>query len=216
MVFFEKSQPAPACLEKEKLKKSGTYRCDAVVEQLKEDFKNKCYICEQKAPTSINVEHFESHRGNRDKMFDWNNLFYVCTHCNNTKGDAFDGILNCTIETDQVDSVLKYRLDPFPKERVEIIALSNEPKTFRTKDLLLAVYNGTTAQKKLEANNLRVLLTTEIKHFNDLLARYKKTEDEAKKMRLKTKIEKHLDNDSPFTAFKRTIIQEDDILKVVF
>ncbi len=44
MVFFEKSQPAPACLETEKAKANGDYKCDVTLNRIKEDFKNKCYI----------------------------------------------------------------------------------------------------------------------------------------------------------------------------
>jgi len=80
MIYFEKSQPAPECLEKEKSKKSGNYKCAGVLKRLKDDFKNKCYICESKAPTTINVEHFKSHQGDSDLKFDWNNLFWSCGH----------------------------------------------------------------------------------------------------------------------------------------
>ncbi len=76
MVYFEKSQPAPPSLLLEKNKNSGTYRTAEVIARLDKDFYSKCYICGQKNPTTINVEHFMPHRGDRDLMFDWNNLFY--------------------------------------------------------------------------------------------------------------------------------------------
>ena len=84
MLYFEKSQPAPDCLEQEKLKKNGDYKCGDVLDRLKADFKNKCYICERSKPQSINVEHFRPHCGDRDLKFSWNNLFWACSHCNNT------------------------------------------------------------------------------------------------------------------------------------
>lgn len=40
----------------------------------------------------------KSHKGNLDLKFDWDNLFLSCKHCNNTKGDRFDNILNCMDE----------------------------------------------------------------------------------------------------------------------
>jgi len=58
MVYFEKSQPAPACLAEEKTKTSGDYKCGDVLRRLAADFKNKCYLCEHKRPTNLNVEHF--------------------------------------------------------------------------------------------------------------------------------------------------------------
>ena len=62
MVNYTKSQPPPASLAIEKAKgKSGKYNEADVLERLEADFYNKCYICEQKAPIAINVEHLVSH-----------------------------------------------------------------------------------------------------------------------------------------------------------
>lgn len=56
MINVEKSQPAPECLALEKLKKDGDYGCKDVRLRLKHDFFNKCYICEEKAPSSIVIK----------------------------------------------------------------------------------------------------------------------------------------------------------------
>ena len=48
MVKVERSFPAPASLEVEAKKPSGSYSEQDVVEQLKKDFHDKCYICEIK------------------------------------------------------------------------------------------------------------------------------------------------------------------------
>ena len=37
MVYFEKSNPAPVCLEVEKAKANGDYKCDNVLEKIKTD-----------------------------------------------------------------------------------------------------------------------------------------------------------------------------------
>lgn len=79
MVYLEKSQPAPDCLETEKAKAYGDYKCKNVLERIKTDFKNKCYLCEYKEPVAINVEHFRPHEGDKDLKFDWNNLFWSCS-----------------------------------------------------------------------------------------------------------------------------------------
>ena len=69
MLFFAKSQPA------------GDYKCGDVLELLKNDFKNKCYICECKESLiSRNTEHFIPHKGDKNLKFDWNNLFWSCSH----------------------------------------------------------------------------------------------------------------------------------------
>ena len=67
MVYFQKSQPAPNI--------SRNYNTPEVLQRLKQDFKNKCYICEQKEATNINIEHFIAHQGDDSLKYDWNNLF---------------------------------------------------------------------------------------------------------------------------------------------
>lgn len=46
MVKVESSTPAPESLVVEKKKADGKYDKPDVVERLKKDFNNKCYICE--------------------------------------------------------------------------------------------------------------------------------------------------------------------------
>lgn len=48
MVKIERSFPAPASLQAEAKKISGSYEKSDVIAQLKKDFHNKCYICELK------------------------------------------------------------------------------------------------------------------------------------------------------------------------
>ena len=58
------------------------------MKQLKKVFFGKCYICEIKPVQDPQVEHLYPHKGNIDKKFDWNNLFYSCSHCNNVLEDG--------------------------------------------------------------------------------------------------------------------------------
>jgi len=213
MIYHAKTQQTPSSLITEKAKASGTYRCKDVLDQLKADFKNKCYICECKEPTSINVEHFKPHKGNRDLEFDWNNLFYCCAHCNNTKlaQTKFDSILNCTVEADGVDSKIKYYLKPFPKEKVDIIADVDEEKVKNTVGLLQEVYNGTTPLKLIESANIRNNILKEIREFQNLLCNfYDDSYDLEERDAFKGKIIRHLKPVSNFTAFKRWIIKENE------
>ncbi len=217
MVFFEKSQPAPDCLEIEKNKKSGDYKCGNVLETLKNDFKNKCYICEDKAPTTINVEHFVPHKGNKNLEFEWNNLFWACGHCNNTKLDNYTPILNCTDKNEEIETKIKYIFSPFPAEEPQFVALDNSQKTLLTRNLLNAVYNGTTLLKNIEASNLRDKLLDEIMNFQKSLLKYHKSGDlQDIKQDALTEIRLHLSKQSAFTAFKRQIILNNDMLKRLF
>lgn len=212
MVNFDKTQPAPTSLATERLKKTGNYGKQDVYDQLLLDFKNKCYICEQKAPTSINIEHFEAHQGDVTKKFDWNNLFFACGHCNNTKGAQFENILDCTNPDHDVVNWMHYTIKTFPKETVEIKAKSSmvgNPTIVQTTiDLLLAVYNGKpTANKQAQADNLRRLLLQETGVFIQLLNRYYTNNvEQNEKNSLIRQIRKHLSTASAFTAFKRWII----------
>ena len=102
VVKIERSFPAPASLSVEKKKPSGSYTKPDVIDQLHQDFHGKCYLCEIDELQSIQVEHLKNQDGgkNRDHMFDWNNLFLSCPHCNNVKNQNKykDRILNCCEE----------------------------------------------------------------------------------------------------------------------
>ncbi|MHA8102888.1 HNH endonuclease [Aquirufa nivalisilvae] len=217
MVYFEKSQPAPDCLELEKAKANGDYKCTEVLERIKNDFKNKCYICEYKEPVTINVEHFRPHKGDKNLKFDWKNLFWSCSHCNNTKLDNYQTILNCTDSSHEVEKKLKYIFNPFPYEKVQIIELDNSNETLLTKDLLLDVFNGTTKLKTIESANLRNKLLEEIMNFQRLLCEYfRDTNTQDDREYFLIKIRGHIHRGSNFTSFKRWIILENEKLKNEF
>ncbi|WP_299135224.1 HNH endonuclease [uncultured Tenacibaculum sp.] len=217
MVYFEKTQPGPNCLEVEKLKVNGDYKCENVLELIKDDFKNKCYICEYKEPVTINVEHFRPHEGNNELKYSWDNLFWSCSHCNNTKLAKYGNILNCTDINDEVEKKLKYIFKPFPFEKVEIVELDNSVETIQTKNLLLEVYNGTTKLKTIESSNLRNKLLNEIMNFQELLCDYfSDTNTLEDKEYYLIKIKGHLNRGSNFTAFKRGIILDNEVLKLKF
>lgn len=212
MVYFEKTKPAPASLSSR-----TSYREEDVIERLESDFKNKCYICELKNPVSINVEHFIPHRGDKELKFDWNNLFYSCSHCNNTKEMLGQGeLLNCTCEDDRVDERISYRVNPFPELEVlidEVLPVDQtyEERVKNTIVLLKAVYNGyNTPIKKRESTNLRKCLMDEIIKFQMLLLKLSSSNIDSEQ--IKEQIEKELSNDSAFTAFKRWIMKDSSVI----
>jgi len=165
MINLEKSQPSPPCLETEKEKAYGDYKCGQVLQRLYNDFHNKCYICEYKAPSSINVEHFIPHKEDKNLKFDWDNLFLACAHCNNVKLVKYDNILNCTNPLHLVEDWIEYEMKPYPKEKVKITALRNEKIVHQTVELLDKVYNGHTPLKELKSANIRQKLLEEIRDF---------------------------------------------------
>lgn len=99
MVKIERTMPPPRSLALEKEKASGSYTCEDVISQLEQDGHGKCYLCETDELQSVQVEHLRAHHGGKDKdrKFDWNNLFYSCGHCNAVKNQRKydDRILDC-------------------------------------------------------------------------------------------------------------------------
>lgn len=223
MINVKKSQPAPVCLTSEKKKASGSYKCGDVLERIQADFHNKCYLCEQLAPTDIHVEHFIPHKGDIDLKFDWANLFFCCSHCNTTKGTSVGPFLNVTETTHLVDSWISYKISITSgvsslKERVELEGVKNSIEIRKTRDLLDAIYNGAqTPTKRLEAGNLRQQILKEIQTFHGLLKEYRDINNPILfREDRKRKIIKHLHPGSAFTAFKRWIIRNNETLMQEF
>jgi hypothetical protein len=217
MVYFEKSRPGPDCLAVEKAKKSGTYRCGEVGDRLKSDFKNKCYLCEFHAPTTINVEHFVPHRSkNRDLEFDWDNLFFCCGHCNGTKSSKpkYDDILNCTKVEESPDRHIRFGLIGINATPI-FAAITEEVKVHHTIDLLVEIHAAETMIRKLEAENLVAWLQKEIRKFYKRIDRWFDATDEEKAQH-RLEIISHLQNTSAFTAFKRWIVRDDEMLFAEF
>lgn len=205
MVYFSKSLPAPTI--------TSSHNTREIIDRLKEDFHNKCYICEEKSPKNINVEHFVPHKGNSILRLDWNNLFFSCAHCNNIKLEVYDNLLNCTILTDNVDTDIHYYCKPMPKEMPIFNIISTSAKALQTRDLLEKCFNGEhTGQKKLEGSNLRSLLLKEIRIFQELLFDYEENPDNSYLIKIKY----HLSNKSAFTSFKRWIVKDNEYLRQEF
>ncbi|MCA9196207.1 MAG: HNH endonuclease [Planctomycetales bacterium] len=180
--------------------------------RLAEDFKNKCYICEFKDPPSINVEHFVPHQGNSDLKFSWDNLFWACSHCNNTKLAKFGNLLNCTNKDDHVELRIKQKCNPFPHETVVLEALDQDPRTIETRNLLNDVYNGTTKLKTMEAANIRNALVHELHEFQQLLIFFAGIKPFKNHDFLLEQIKGHLSQDSAFTAIKRWTVRDNPTL----
>lgn len=99
MVLVERSYPAPKSLAAEALKKGGSYSKPDVVERLRRDFHDKCYICELKGLQDPEIEHLLPHANGHyhARKFDWDNLFWSCGHCNRVKNRTVysEGVLDC-------------------------------------------------------------------------------------------------------------------------
>lgn len=210
MIHLKKSKNVPPSLVVEKRKASGTYRMDDVLSQLKTDFKNKCYICETKDLTSLNVEHFIAHEGNIDLKFDWDNLFLSCAHCNNLKSNKFNNLLNCTSEEYNIDERIKCVCTPF--RFMEIEPLDDDAKTIETVRLLQDVYNGTTPLKKLESSNLMKSVWAELNELIDLIQEYYCSEVGESREYLTILLRNRLSRASAYASIKRWFVKESPVL----
>lgn len=222
MVNFTKSEKVPASLAIEKAKPSSeNYRSRDVVAQVADDFFDKCYLCEDKNVKDINVEHFEPHKGDRDKMFDWRNLFFACSYCNNIKSDtektdAVIPLLNCTDNsTNLLDSIqLRVDVSKLPEKHFIVKATSNDEKTLNTAILLHKIYNEKpkpTALKERGALNLRKRIIEHLIEFEDLITEYKL--NVISKDFVKRKLIRQLQTDTAFTTFKVWLVRENDELQ---
>ena len=202
----EKAEKAIESLRREKAR-SGSYNTPEVNAALREMFHGKCYICENKQITSYQIEHLVSHRGNADLKYDWNNLFLACAHCNNTKLDKYEPIIDCTKEN--VEALIAFRRTGYfgTDEKLLFEKLDDRIEVENTIKLLQEVYYGPTPQKKMESTILRRMLRKELSAFKEYVREYHEAEDEEKED-LKYLLQKELRDSSPFAAFKRWLIRD--------
>jgi hypothetical protein len=65
MFNVDRVAPAPASLNK------NQYNTKDVVDILEPMFHGKCYLCEQDELTDPEIEHFDPHKGDVTKKYDW-------------------------------------------------------------------------------------------------------------------------------------------------
>lgn len=205
-MYFAKTQPGPSkklLAQKNKDKTNKSYDIPGVREQLAKDFYDKCYICGFES-TSMRIEHFRPHRGNRDKMFDWKNLFYACEHCNSLKSDGFETLLDCT-KIKAIDELIEFSYDPGKGNRQKILITDVDSKSPDTVELLQLVFSAkNTPTKKQGAKLLEKKLGVALRDFRKINAAYNKDPNKANEALLKHEV----NNQSEFAAFKRWLVKK--------
>jgi len=202
----DKSRKAVESLRKAKAT-NASYNTPEVNAALREMFHGKCYLCENKQSTSYQIEHLISHHGNTELKYNWNNLFWVCAHCNNTKLDKYEPIIDCTKKN--VEEAIAFRKKGYFGTEEELVFDQLEPnvETENTIHLLQDVYYGTTPQKEVEGKILRRTLRKELSQFKEYVREYQEAEEEEKED-LKCLLKQQLGDSSPFAAFKRWLIRD--------
>lgn len=211
MINIARSQPVPACLDLEKTKANGSYKCGDVVGRIHDDFHGKCYLCEENDLHDRQVEHLIAHKGDLNLKFDWENLFLSCSYCNNVKNKEryHRGLLNCTDPSQNVLEIIKLEyLANDLRGQVSVVSNSNSADALKTRDLLEEIFVGNTETQKLNADSKKKKVEKEIKKFTDLLLEYYKYETGAvEKLTLQQRILQQLSLSAPFTAFKYWIMK---------
>lgn len=203
MIYFAKTQPGPTQALRAQ-QASGSTNCDiaGVRSQLESDFYDKCYICGFES-SSMRIEHFRPHLSDRDRMFDWNNLFYACEHCNSLKGSSYTGLLDCT-HTTKIDDLIEFKYDPTKPIRKKITITdigSNSPDTVELIQVVFSAQN--TPTKKAGAKLLERKLSIALRDFQKVVAQYNKNQSPANEALLRHEV----NNQSEFAAFKRWMVK---------
>ncbi|MEI4964267.1 hypothetical protein [Aeromonas caviae] len=210
--MFNVSRPAEA---PKSLAERRSYSEEDVLNKLREIFYDKCYLCEIKDPTSINVEHFYAHQGNLDKKFDWNNLFYVCGRCNNIKLAKYNNLLDCTNNDVDVFRLIK-QLPPHTPYQSKIIIepMAADDKTIETADLLDEIFNTEkTINKKITGKYLRKKVFHKYNRFLELVNEYLDDElPQERKDEALVRLQVLMSRKQEFSAFIRWVVLEDEYL----
>lgn len=207
MFNVDKNINIPKSLAREKLI-NGRYSCDDVITQLKNDFFEKCYLCEAKlCDNEITIDHFMAHLGDTNKKFNWANLFLCCRHCNNIKDSVYNNsrakdntnILDCTNSEDKVYDWIEYGFKQFPKPEVVINEKNDAVKVKNTINLLNKIYSENRNSKTRTAGAwvIKNKISGEMAEFITCLEHDPHS----------SKVRDSLSRTSPFSAFKRQIIK---------
>lgn len=206
MVKIRRSFPAPESLAQEAEKASGKYDKPDVIARLKEDFHNKCYICEMKDLQDPNVEHLYPHKNGKylEKKFDWENLFWSCGHCNSIKNNSKydEGILDCCKQ--EPERYLYFRIE---NNDVSIEVIDPEDEMLkRTALLVRETFSLKNTGMRIYASDERLRLLQ--KEMNLLYKQLEKLhKDPDSKVALRT-VRSLLRRESAFAAFKRCYVRE--------
>ena len=206
MVKVTRNYPAPKSLAIEKAKSSGRYDKPDVIEKLKQDFNDKCYICEMKGLQDPVIEHLLPHKNGEyiDRKFDWDNLFWSCGHCNGVKNrKEYDvGIIDCC----KRDPEQLLMFDLVEDDVVVCPLAENDKEATLTAKLIYEVFNIQNTGMRIQRSKHRLQkLQEEMNSFYKLLDKYKKFPGNK---RHKTMIKVNLQRESAFAAFKRAYIRK--------
>jgi len=182
------------------------YTDKAVKEQIKKDFFHKCYLCEEKTPRHLEVEHFYPQSSFPEKKHDWDNLICICEKCNKIRPKKIntgeeDAVLNpCK---DDVEKLIQLRYNCVDYS----VSVSSGAATTiinNTIGLLHRIHNGADSLS-YSFIDLRKLIAAELTELEEEINNLSIYNLEAV---FTKRIQKRLSRQSAFTAIKKTFILE--------
>lgn len=205
MIKIDRNPVPPPSLAVEEKKTKGVYNKPDVIQRLKEDSHDKCYICELGGLSDPEVEHLKPHYGRTisERIFDWNNLFYVCPHCNNIKKESKydDKIINCCKEDPE-----KMLEQCYEEGHVNVHNIVDEERAFMTADLIQECFEKRNTGIREAACQHRIdRLADEMNILYKTLEKYKKNPEV---LRYKRSLRSTLSRNSIFAAFKRNYVRK--------
>lgn len=200
MIKVERSSKVP-----ESLKAKREYTGTDVVMQLKHDFYDKCYICGIKPVQDPQIEHLLPHKNGTfpERKYDWNNLFWSCSHCNSIKNQAKydENVLDCCKKDPELFIDFSLKDDSVfvrAKDHKDIEAIV-------TAELVNEVFNKKNTGMRIHKCQVRVdELLKEMNALLDTLEKYQKNHHTTLVLRTLRGL---LDRKSPFAEFKRNYIR---------
>ena len=177
-----------------------------MIERLRKDFHNKCYICEIKDLQDPNVEHLLPHKNGKypERKFDWQNLFWSCGHCNSVKNNSKydEGIIDCCQQDPE-----KYLYFQVEKDNVIInVRDSKDEMQNRTALLIEETFSLKNTGMRTYTSDQRLKLLQ--KEMNILYKQLEKLHKVPESKILMRTIRSLLRRESAFAAFKRCFVRQ--------
>ena len=203
MIKIERNPNPPNSLKEKK-----RYDGEDVVFQLKHDFYDKCYLCGIKPVQDPEIEHLLPHKNGMylDRKFDWNNLFWSCSHCNSVKNQRKydENILDCCKRNPE--ELLKFEIQG---EKVFVgVKDETDIEAQNTAQLVYEVFNKTNTGMRIHKCQVRV--DELLKEMNALYDTLEKYHDGNCPVFVKRTLKGLLDRKSPFAEFKRYYIRKQE------
>lgn len=173
-----------------------------VINQLIDDHKGKCYVCERICDTDYEIEHLKSSTNYPGLKTLWDNLFFSCSYCNRKKQHYFDNLLNPSLhnieETIQCNHLAATKSVSFNSNELD------NPQVDETIRFLNRIFNGIGNMRVIREERFYEYFLSRIINFQTVIDKYVSE----KTIRHKTILIEELGIEKEFLAFKYHILKQ--------